>query len=392
MVLDAPLLVRTPTPSADVYSMKGRARLLSSLGIPADRHDPATTKILIVSFGGQAFLRPSRSGSHTPSRPSTPSPNLKDIRPKLNRSPNTWQSGSFVNSSILRHPEKALKLPYTVSKLSIMDDSLITTEASYRATLVIRADSKNGDLNASPKLFTPSPSARGTPTFLPEFDLNLDIPRRPVLRRLATPCHIWVPGAPPALKPRASPPTSPPELPTLRTLSLLSSEAPEDNESQLEYDFDDIIELLPDSSWIAIVCGVSKEQWNDYEDGSNSELPEGFYVAPKYVYMPDLTAVADVLLGKLVNTERYAFFCFITNFVIFRAMELWQNAWIRARLLYMVRRIMLLTVEFSVYSSYDQSLVHSSSKNMVLDFCLIVKALGWSCHDRNTKLGNGRVR
>lgn len=137
---------------------------------------------------------------------------------------------------------------------------------------------------------------------------------------------------------------------------------------------------------------MSKEQWNDYEDGSNSELPEGFYVAPKYVYMPDLTAVADVLLGKLVNTERYAFFCFITNFVIFRAMELWQNAWIRARLLYMVRRIMLLTVEFSVYSSYDQSLVHSSSKNMVLDFCLIVKALGWSCHDRNTKLGNGRVR
>ena len=29
------------------------------------------------------------------------------------------------------------------------------------------------------------------------------------------------------------------------------------------------------------------------------DLPEGFYVAPKGVYMPDLTAVADVLLGKL---------------------------------------------------------------------------------------------
>jgi len=62
--------------------------------------------------------------------------------------------------------------------------------------------------------------------------------------------------------------------------------------------------LLPDKTWIAIVCGVSKEQWNtgDGDDG----LPDGFYVAPKDVYMPDLTAVADVLLGKLVST-----FCLI---------------------------------------------------------------------------------
>jgi hypothetical protein len=58
--------------------------------------------------------------------------------------------------------------------------------------------------------------------------------------------------------------------------------------------------LLPDETWIAIVCGVSKEQWNtgDGDDG----LPDGFYVAPKDVYMPDLTAIADVLLGKLVST------------------------------------------------------------------------------------------
>ena len=55
--------------------------------------------------------------------------------------------------------------------------------------------------------------------------------------------------------------------------------------------------LVPDDSWIAIVCGVSKD-WAE-EDGE--ELPENFYVAPKDVYMPDLTAVADVLLGKLVR-------------------------------------------------------------------------------------------
>ena len=45
-----------------------------------------------------------------------------------------------------------------------------------------------------------------------------------------------------------------------------------------------------------MVCGASKEQ------GEGAEyLPEGFYIAPKDVYMPDLIAVADVLLGKLVS-------------------------------------------------------------------------------------------
>jgi len=53
--------------------------------------------------------------------------------------------------------------------------------------------------------------------------------------------------------------------------------------------------LLPNDSWIAVVCGVSKE-WGT-ENGE--ELPGDFYVAPRDVYMPDLTAVADVLLGKL---------------------------------------------------------------------------------------------
>jgi len=55
--------------------------------------------------------------------------------------------------------------------------------------------------------------------------------------------------------------------------------------------------LLPDENWIAVICGVSKEQWNaENEEGG---LPEGFYVAPRDVYMPDLIAVGDVVLGKL---------------------------------------------------------------------------------------------
>ena len=56
------------------------------------------------------------------------------------------------------------------------------------------------------------------------------------------------------------------------------------------------VRILPDESWIAIVCGVSKD-WGK-EDGAEP-LPDNFFVAPRDVFMPDLTAVADVLLGKL---------------------------------------------------------------------------------------------
>ena len=61
--------------------------------------------------------------------------------------------------------------------------------------------------------------------------------------------------------------------------------------------------MLPDDSWIAIVCGVSKEQWVEQQEKNGEEggLPEGFYLAPLDVYMPDLTVAADVLLGKLVR-------------------------------------------------------------------------------------------
>ncbi len=57
--------------------------------------------------------------------------------------------------------------------------------------------------------------------------------------------------------------------------------------------------LLPDDSWIAIVCGVPK----DWAAEGGEDLPDSFFVAPKDVYMPDLTAIADVLLGKLVSSS-----------------------------------------------------------------------------------------
>jgi hypothetical protein len=68
--------------------------------------------------------------------------------------------------------------------------------------------------------------------------------------------------------------------------------------------------MLPDASWIAVVCGVAdSREWQIRRNNAgavgesseeDSDLPEGFYIAPRDVYMPDLMAVADVLLGKLV--------------------------------------------------------------------------------------------
>lgn len=56
-------------------------------------------------------------------------------------------------------------------------------------------------------------------------------------------------------------------------------------------DEEEIPQLLPEG-WIAVVCGVAKN-WGE------EDLPENFFVAPRDVYMPDVTAVGDVLLGKL---------------------------------------------------------------------------------------------
>jgi hypothetical protein len=129
--------------------------------------------------------------------------------------------------------------------------------------------------------------------------------------RLATPLHLWIPGAPPAYKPYAAPPSTTSPLATPFSINT-SPPTPEFKrnfgpDSPLEGDaaeFEEDARLLPDESWIAVICGVSKEQWlEQYKDeGEEGDgLPDGFYVAPKDVYMPDVMAVGDVLLGKLVS-------------------------------------------------------------------------------------------
>ncbi|KAJ7193928.1 hypothetical protein GGX14DRAFT_587329, partial [Mycena pura] len=256
-IIPIPLLVRSP--SSRIHTPAGRSKLLESIGVPSHLHDPTSTKILIVSFGGQVFRRPSRSGSATPSR-----------RASRDLSTAQDQLGHLTS--------------HVFNRLSLegANASLGRLPCSDRST------------SSFPHLKIPA--ALGSPQD-PGFAM--------APTRLATASHLWVPGAPPAAKTLTSP-TSPARAgiaPAFQTIPPTPDQSDSTfNQPHFAFDgnpdgdIEDLPRLLPDASWIAIVCGVSKEQWNAEED---SDLPDGFFVAPRDVYMPDLTAVGDVLLGKL---------------------------------------------------------------------------------------------
>ncbi|KAK0194058.1 hypothetical protein F5146DRAFT_1110435 [Armillaria mellea] len=239
MVKSAPLLVRPPSTSPSVYTPEGRSHLLSAIGVPSELHDPEATKVLIVSFGGQVFRTPSRQGSRSPSRPHSRQPSAADL--------SNLVQGLGISS---------INLPPSYPGGSDLPLGAIS----------IDSPSTNGSSGvASP--------------------------------RLATSSHIWIPGAPPASKISGSPllPRTPStNFPSFNTIPS----TPIEQVAEFAVEDETESQLLPDSSWIAIVCGVTKDQW---ESQGDSELPEGFYVAPRDVYMPDLTAAADALLGKLVR-------------------------------------------------------------------------------------------
>jgi hypothetical protein len=250
MTVASSLLVRAPTAHPSPYTSMGRRALLSSIGIPDHLQDPERTKILAVSFGGQPFRAPSRSGSRTPCR--SPTPNNLELSPKgLSESQDTVKVDGHLTENDIIAPES------TSSGPSLPD---------------INVD-------------IPNPGSRLHSSTKPDASQSV-FPNR----RLVTPCRLWIPGAPPAL--HITPPSSP--LLTKNTFNAIEVAIPEEAEGPT---------TLPDDSWIAIVCGVSKEQWVEQQEksGEEGELPEGFYLAPMNIYMPDLTAVADALLGKLVS-------------------------------------------------------------------------------------------
>ncbi|KAK0223507.1 hypothetical protein IW262DRAFT_1367365 [Armillaria fumosa] len=241
MVKSVSLLVRPPSTSPSVYTPEGRSHLLSSIGVPSELHYPEATKVLIVSFGGQVFRTPSRQGSRSPSRPHSRQPSVADLSKPV--------QGLGISS---------VNLPPSYPGFNNLRLGAIS----------IDSPSANGSSGDSGSVASP---------------------------RLATSSHIWIPGAPPASKISGSPllsRTSSTGFPSFNTIPSTPIERFAEFAAEVETES----QLLPDSSWIAIVCGVTKDQW---ESQGDSELPEGFYVAPRDVYMPDLTATADALLGKL---------------------------------------------------------------------------------------------
>ncbi|KAF7374403.1 hypothetical protein MSAN_00324400 [Mycena sanguinolenta] len=241
-IIPIPLLVRSSSPS--VHSPAGRSQLLESIGVPLQHH---SSKILVVSFGGQVFRRP---GSATPNSRSISRPG----------SPQNFH-GRRNGGALGRLPS-----PPSSAKNSVFPHLQI-------------------------------PTAPPSPTDQDHHPLGFIPPR------LATASHLWIPGAPPVSKPPVTP-ISPrasdgPLFQTIPPTPVSESTSDQvclDFEPSSELD-EDLPRLLPDASWIAIVCGVSKAQWNLDQD--SSDLPEGFFIAPRDVYMPDLTAISDVLLGKL---------------------------------------------------------------------------------------------
>lgn len=262
-VISAPLLVRSPDPA--VYSEPGRKRLLSSIGVPEHQQNAGSTKILIVSFGGQIFHKPpshSRSHSRSASQSATPNPTI--LQPS---------KAANVNG-IHQAPQLSAK--------DVLDMKRIMPPEAENAGAGVEA--LTNVLQSSIQTPRRSGSLRIKPTRSHSQSLLL-VPGAPAASVPSSPMVPTVPAFPTVI-----PPTPKPDQ---------SLDDPFAHADDTEFQDDVFGTLLPDASWIAIVCGVPKD-WAA-EDGE--ELPENFYVAPKDVYMPDLTAVADVLLGKLVRNS-----------------------------------------------------------------------------------------
>ena len=326
-IIQSPLLVRSPNPS--VYTPEGRSQFLSSIGIPKSAHDPDKTGILIVSFGGQIFHAPrSRSPSPAPSRAGTPNQSPCRSERRGHATPHSSPNSTHIPIMNLASKDGILRVPLSPrqtkgkpkpNRLSVADNGELTAEEfmDVGSPTMVLTD------------FTNSPTRRNTTAHSQPPKASISR-RRSSSQRIATDHHLWLPGAPSAARKSefASPTTQhipafeatrsllfPSPLPMVITTppTPLTTIPQEYSQTAAEYVFHphfsggltnvgpistesiEIPRLLPEG-WIAVVCGASKGQDEDAEN-----LPEGFYIAPKDVYMPDLTAAADVLLGKLVG-------------------------------------------------------------------------------------------
>lgn len=234
----APLLVRPASPG--INSREGRIQLLASIGIPEAIRELDQTRILLVSFGGQTVRRP-RSGKR-----SSRMPPLEEV--------------NYSTGDLTCQPGLSLS---QVSE-PLKEDSEHSVTDIMRPTVTFAR-------RGSTKIFIPgAPSPANNPAS----------PHNPTSPKTVSTVRAGPDGARLLISDAATSPTNP----TLSPAAISDEKEPS---------------LLPSSSWIAIICGVSSN-WS-LSGEEEEELPSGFYVAPRDVYMPDLTAIADVLLGKLVR-------------------------------------------------------------------------------------------
>ena len=354
-VVDVPLIARPL--ASDIYTSEARKRVLSSLDIPEQYHIEAQ-KILVVSFGGQSIPRPA-SRPPTPLRsPSTlsassyvgagsGSPRRRGLR---KQSSFASSESEDVESPLRGEPLSPMQLPGPSSHGAISPElQLHDGLRSYRL------DTDSPSVSMSPGgcssgtstpgwVSLPSSSAPPAADETTPFESKTTT-TKPRIRRLMTQHHLYLPGAPPALhtarlvsasianSPQTSTAVSGPrsasggsditqglsklqvKIPARTGVSATDKGRQADEDDVIDADVgdseddsqdaimpdmeDDAAEeeeednLLPDG-WIAIVCGLSGKEKDD-------SLPDRFFAAPRDVYMPDLTACCDVLLGKLVG-------------------------------------------------------------------------------------------
>lgn len=331
-VIETPLIARPV--AQDVYTTQKRRDILSSLGIPIEQQDGETTKILVVSFGGQSIPKPSAS------RPNTPLPSSRngsisiENGMSLNLNGNVTIDHNAVNGKLekLRSNTNGNHTsPFQHGNL----DQDVPSSGGYATPL-----GKSASQEAAPTTSSSSSTQRTLPTQEQMASSQLSRVRSaaPRLQRLMTQDHLYLPGAPPALhKPGQMNGTANAgggprhrrkislEIPkmyrsegdrssnsTVEQIelsfvensldSIASNHTAEGEENGISMasegghqgygaEEEEEDQLIP-KGWIAIVCGLS------VKDGAD-ELPENFYAAPRDVYVPDLTAICDVLLGKL---------------------------------------------------------------------------------------------
>ncbi|KAF5391511.1 hypothetical protein D9757_002458 [Collybiopsis confluens] len=315
-ILPMPLLVRPPSSSdgESPYSSAGRARILQSANVPPGLHDPEKIKVLVVSFGGQVLKWPGRKNhieAQTRERIVSSKKKVsqriglgvdfkvdkKSQLPQLHISqpievtvrPLELQDHRDIDPQPVHSPRLAtlshIFIPGAPPAANPLGSPLVSSPRGVRDNApgailspYLKSDKRIEKENESEYLssaFSPVRSPLNPAVFYPLIDV-LNVPHSPAAVMNASPKCGEAAGEPD--------PTS---------VDGFGADV-EDMNLDDQIDVLNIPQLLPDSNWIAIVCGASQEQRED-----TSGLPDNFYLAPKDIYMPDLTAVADVLLGKL---------------------------------------------------------------------------------------------